>query len=157
MKLYAGQVERGAYFLHEHPAGATSWELESVRALLARDGVERIVSDQCQLGQETENGDPIKKPSKFMTNSPCIAQALRKRCNGKRGWCSRFRGGRHALCNGERAKAAAIYPFALCRAILTGFGKQMLADGRLKPGSVGLNCCMIDWGEPDLLETHLIA
>ena len=61
------------------------------------------------------------------------------------------------MCNGERAKQAAIYPFALCRAILRGFRDQMVADGRLQPGSVGLNCVMLDGGDERLVETRYIA
>ena len=60
------------------------------------------------------------------------------------------------MCNGETAKAAAIYPFALCRAILTGFRDQMLADGRLEPGAVGLNCVMLDRPEQEV-ESFYIA
>ena len=60
------------------------------------------------------------------------------------------------MCNGETAKAAAIYPFALCRAILTGFRDQMIADGRLAPGSIGLNCVMLE-GREETSESHWIA
>ena len=102
-------------------------------------------------------GCPIRKPTKFMTNSSCIGAALSRRCSGKLGACSRPKGGRHALCNGARAKAAAIYPFALCRAILTGFRDQMVVDGRLERGSVGLNCVMLDERQAELKETHWYA
>ena len=44
-----------------------------------------------------KDGGPIKKPTKFMTNSAGIAKALSNRCGGKLGWCSRLSGGRHAL------------------------------------------------------------
>ena len=44
----------------------------------------------------------------------------------------------------KRQNGAAIYPFELCRAILRGFRNQMIADDKLKPGSVGLNCMMRD-------------
>ena len=106
------------------------------------NGVRVAVGDQCQYDATTRAGEPLKKPTKFMTNSEHIAESFSKRCSGKLGWCSR--GQKHALCNGQRAKDAAIYPFALCRAILVGFRSQILADGRLKPGSVGLNCIMLD-------------
>ena len=70
MKLYARQMELGGYFLHEHPDTATSWQLPSVRALLARKGVGRVTGDQCQFGQEIDDREPIKKPTGFMSNSP---------------------------------------------------------------------------------------
>ena len=154
MELYKLQADAGRYFLHEHPASAMSWAEPEVRRIAQMQGVQIAVGDQCMYEAADKDGDPIKKPTKFMTNSACIAEALSKRCGGKLGWCSRPSGGRHALCNGNRAKAAAIYPFALCRAILTGFRDQMILDGRLKPGSVGLNCVMLDGGDPQLVEDH---
>ena len=33
----------------------------------------------------------------------------------------------------------------------------MLADGRLKPGSMGLNCVMLDGGAPDTVEERYVA
>ena len=33
----------------------------------------------------------------------------------------------------------------------------MMADGKLKPGSVGLNCAMVDGGVEQLQESHWIA
>ena len=60
--LYHKQVDRGACFLHEHPALATSWREKPVRELLEREEVMRIVADQCQLGKQTDAGDPLRKP-----------------------------------------------------------------------------------------------
>ena len=54
--LYRKQMDRGAVFLHEHPALATSWREKTVRELLGRKEVMRIVADQCQLGQQTDAG-----------------------------------------------------------------------------------------------------
>ena len=48
------------------------------------------------------------------------------------------------MCNGRTSKEAAIYPFELCKDILTGFRNHMLIDGRLSRGSVGLNCIVRD-------------
>ena len=138
------QIEAGRYFLHEHPASAMSWAEEEVRRIARMQGVQVVVGDQCQYDDSDKRGNPIKKPTRFMTNSVHIGRALSRRCEGKLGNCSRRKGGAHALCNGETAKAAAIYPFALCRAILTGFRDQMIGDKRLAPGSVGLNCVMLD-------------
>ena len=47
-------------------------------------------------------------------------------------------GGQHATCSGSRAKAAAIYPFALCKAILQGIRNQLRIDHRLQEGIYGL-------------------
>jgi len=157
MELYAIQHAAGRYFLHEHPAGAMSWAEAEVMQIALMPNVVIVVGDQCQYNAEDTVGSPIKKPTKFMTNSSCIGDALSRRCSGKLGACSRPKGGHHALCNGARAKAAAIYPFALCRAILTGFRDQMVADGRLERGAVGLNCVMLDEQQAESRETHWYA
>ena len=71
-ELYKLQAEAGRYFLHEHPAQATSWQLAEVRELLETNGVQRVVGDQCQYGQETGASDPVKKPTGWLSNSPEI-------------------------------------------------------------------------------------
>ena len=50
-------------------------------------GVQTITMDKCQLGQCDSEGDPVKKPTKWMSNSEHILKALNKRCPGKQGWC----------------------------------------------------------------------
>ena len=118
-----------------------------MRQIELMENVKVVIGDQCQYQLVDKDGVPIKKPTKFITNSShiLVGAALSRRCSAKGGSCSRQRGGRHALCNGSRAKEAAVYPLAVCRAILTGFRDQMLADGRLAPGAVGLNCVMLDY------------
>ena len=97
-----------------------------------------IVSDQCQFGQVTREGGPVKKPTRWMSNSPKILEALNKRCTGKDGKCSRRAGGVHKLCAGRVAREAQEYPFQLCRATLKGCRKQLLADGLMQVGLVGM-------------------
>ena len=55
------QVDSQRYFLHEHPAGATSWQLVCVKELLSHDKVERVNGDQCQYDQADASGAPIRK------------------------------------------------------------------------------------------------
>ena len=43
--LYRRQIARGAYFLHEHPAHATSWSEPCVKSLLQLRGVSRVLAD----------------------------------------------------------------------------------------------------------------
>ena len=154
-KMYAKQLDRGAYFLHEHPAGATSWKQDCIQRLLARDGVDRVVADQCQHGQETEDGDPLKKPTGFLSNSAEILRVLERRCKGRKGLCSREAGGRHALCNGKVARRAAIFHAKMCEAILEGMRNQCVADGLLKIGEVGLGVHMLD-GDDELAACNLL-
>ena len=156
MELYQLQAENIRYFLREHPASASSWAEPEVRRIMQMDRVQVATADQCQYEAQDKCGVPIKKPTRFMTNSCHIADALNARCSGRGCWCSRKAGGKHALCNGERAKAAATYQFALCRAILTSFRNQVIADGRLLRGAVGLNCVMLD-GHEQLVVTNYVA
>ena len=75
--------------------------------------------------KQTAHGEElfVKKPSRFMTMSPHIGQALSWKCQGKH---------RHIeLAGSGRTKKPEIYPGALCRAILRGLVKQMQSDDRL--------------------------
>eukprot|EP00969_Alexandrium_andersonii_P144798 6403141-Alexandrium_andersonii.AAC.1 len=53
IKLYEAQLDRGARFLHEHPASAPSWSSEGMRRLLARPGVPSGIGHMCRLGMRT--------------------------------------------------------------------------------------------------------
>ena len=155
MQLYQMQIEGGRYFIHEHPSSATSWAESEVRRIMQMDVLRVASADQCHYNATTRSGEPLKKPTRFMTNSLLVAEALGRRCSGSGGICSR--GAPHALCNGQRAKDAAIYPIELCRAILVGIHSQMIADGRLKPGEVCLNCVLFDCGEPRAVEENYVV
>ena len=102
----------------------------------------RAVGDQCQYGAQIKSGqhsgDPIKKPTGFMTNSSEIAAALSMRCTGQQGQCSRAKGGTHRLCSGKHAREAAKYPRDLCRAVLRGIRNQLKKDGLLIDGCYGI-------------------
>ena len=71
--LYWKQVEGGRVFVHEHPAGASSWELPEMRELMRAADVRVVRTDQCMLGLTTKgdkgNGQAsAMKPTKFITN-----------------------------------------------------------------------------------------
>jgi hypothetical protein len=118
-ELYELQIEGQRYFLHEHPAGATSWKLPCIDRVTQQPGVTIVRGDQCQYGAEAGD-DPVNKPTRFMTNALQLAKALSKTCEGRKGFCSRPKGGQHRWCSGKVAADAAIYPLQLCRAILRG-------------------------------------
>ena len=85
--LYNLQWEAGRYFLHEHPASASSWQESCAQRMLNKHGVMKVVGDQCRYGLVATDGEytgPAKKSTGFMTNSPCIAAALNKRCMNTR-------------------------------------------------------------------------
>ena len=119
-KLYRKQLESDAYFLHEHPAYATSWKTPDVTEVFAMHAVSRIVADKCQLGRQTDSGESLKKPTGFMSNAPELPKELDRRCFGRNGLCSRPKCGRHAECIGKTAQRAAIFQEELCAAILRG-------------------------------------
>ena len=101
-KLYKMQMENGLYFIHEHPAGAKSWDNELIRRLTEKTGVYTVIGDMCRYGmkQEDELGTGlVKKRTMFMTNAEMIAGRLAKRCNG---------GHRHIELINGRAKMADI-------------------------------------------------
>ena len=99
---------------------------------------QRITGDQCQYGQESFKADPVKKPTGWLSNSPEILKKLERRCRGKRGECTRPRGGRPASASGRVAREAAVYPFQLCRALLEGCRNQLRKDGKLHDGMHGI-------------------
>ena len=70
VELYRIQHKAGRYFLHEHPAHASSWQTEQIDKLAREDGILRVTCDQCQYGCESEKGAPIMKPTSFLTNAP---------------------------------------------------------------------------------------
>ena len=123
--LYRRQMREGRLFLHEHPAGATSWGLEMVKKLLEEEGVFTTVADQCEYGLETTTQDrkgrvPARKRTRFATNVWMIAQELGRKCSGTHD--------HGPLIGDKRASNAARYPQGLCEAICRG----LLAEQKLK-------------------------
>eukprot|EP00969_Alexandrium_andersonii_P237185 10469955-Alexandrium_andersonii.AAC.1 len=50
VKLYCAQLERGAHFLREHPATASSWDEQRAQDLLGEPGVSYGVGHMCRIG-----------------------------------------------------------------------------------------------------------
>ena len=48
VELYRIQAKAGWYFLHEHPAYASSWQTEIIESVMNDDGVIKATCDQCQ-------------------------------------------------------------------------------------------------------------
>ena len=89
--LYEEQVKSGRFFIHEHPALATSWEEPAVKRVkkLANVQVSRV--DACQYGMTgTYHGEdlPVKKPTRWMTNMKGVTEVLHRMCSGRNGLCS---------------------------------------------------------------------
>ena len=117
-QCYWDQIERGMFFLHEHPATASSWGLNALQELEAYPGIHVVTADMCRWGMRVrdeipeDQGQPylVKKPTKWMTNCKPLAELLSLRCDGTH---SHVR-----LEGGTLTKRAASYPVSLVRDIL---------------------------------------
>ena len=123
--LYREQAKAGRYYLHEHPASASSWHEPSILELQQDFGGMVAIAHMCQFGMMSEDmyGEGlVKKPTKFLTNAPELLKWLERKCGGDH---------RHVTLIGGRAKACEVYPTVLCEAIVQGLRDQLLHDGRL--------------------------
>ena len=140
IKMYELQWREGRYFLHEHPETASSWQEDCVKKMLQRQGVVRFTGDQCRYGLTSSDGHregPARKRTSFMTNSPCIVKKLSLRCPNSRD----YKVHDHVVLINGRAKAAQVYPPALCRAVCVGLNEQIEADrkGRFLIANINAN------------------
>ena len=134
VQLYWEQISRGRFFIHEHPATASSWGLPMIKELERHPGVQIVTGDMCRWGmtldRDTLVEEPtklVKKPTKWMTNSPILAKLLQSRCNGQH---------EHERLEGSsrtRTKQAESYPIPLVRAILNKIHqtKRMKMDANM--------------------------
>ena len=113
--LYKIQLDGGRHFLHEHPAGASSWKDPWVTKIMSHPRVRQVVSDQCEYGLLTPDLDgnpvPAKKPTRWISSSAQMIKRLSKRCSGNH---------LHQHLVGGRAKAAEDYSLELVTEILRG-------------------------------------
>ena len=115
-QLYKMQVQGGRYLPHGHPASASSWQGRCIKEVLKLDGVRRVLGDQCCYGLKTMGryGERLaRKTTACMTNSPCIALQLQRRCPNTRGYQEHG----HVRLQGGRANAAQVYPLESCKAV----------------------------------------
>ena len=74
--------------------------------------------------RDQEREGPARKRTGFLTNSPCIAKRLELRCPNTK--ANKIHD--HVVLINGRAKAAQVYPPALCRAVCVGFIEQLEVD-----------------------------
>ncbi len=82
VKCYFKQLREGRWFLHERPRRARSWRTASMQRLLKRPGVFVVDAHMCEFGLKDvfEEGEMlVKKPTRFLTNSPELAMVLGRR------------------------------------------------------------------------------
>ena len=83
MKICAIQARANRYFVFEHPANATSWDMAEVKKVHSMEGVLKIKFDMCQFGMEAKDPTdgvigPVQKRTAVLTNSYEVAQRLRR-------------------------------------------------------------------------------
>ena len=109
VSLYLIQIQEGRLFLHEHPTGATNWDLEQIKELEREADVNLYTVDLIFA----------KKTMRFITNSFEIDMELQKKCNEDRV--------HQELAEGS-VKWTARYPRNLCRAICKGLLREIRND-----------------------------
>ena len=114
------QHRRGGYFIFEQPHSAASWREPVVQEMVQSSEVVHVVLDMCMFGMSVGGGGLNRKPTGVATNSPCIAEAIARRCDGKHG---------HTHTLNGKPKLAQEYPEEFCKAVLSGMRKQLKADG----------------------------
>ena len=116
IRIYRYQLSQGRHFLHEHPYGASSWNLDSIRQLLRDPRVQWTRADQCEYGLKTYSDEGVEMPAQkstcFMTSSWALADELSQRCRRDHV--------QQDLLGKNRAKDAAKYPDGLVSAICRG-------------------------------------
>ena len=120
-ELYKQQIKEGRWFLHVHPASATSWSLKDITDVMDMEGVDVTAADQCMFGLKTwgmdgKSWEPAVKKTRFMSNSPEILSELTRKCDEQH---------RHQQLLWSRAGPAARYPEGLCRVICMGLLKGL--------------------------------
>ena len=158
-ELYQMQMDNGLYFLHEHPMFATSWSIQEMKEIAQRPGVQRVRGDQCQFGAEIKvgkyTGDPIMKPSGFLTNSPALVRVLDVRCAGMGGQCSRPEGGTHRLCSDPMRLRQRSTPSSCARQYFEESGISSVKTGNSRTAATEYRCPMrISRLRPTYVDQH---
>ena len=156
VQVYRDQLNRGAHFLHEHPASAGSWYTQCMRELVADPRVTTTISDQCQYGLRLHDASgregPAMKTTMWATSAQEVARVLSARCPNPRTH------GHVVIMGGAMSRAAAVYPTALCHAIALGVNRQLERESAGAPKYIlqrlNKGTAVID---PDMLQTASAA
>ena len=116
------QVSEERLFCFEHPAPAKSWSTTKLQTYVDTPATYQVTFDQCAVGLVSPLGTPIKKRTRFWTNSPGICKVFaEKQCT-----CTV----EHRRIQGSEAgyklsKWAQKYPAKMVKAILDGALQDM--------------------------------
>ncbi|CAK9032260.1 unnamed protein product [Durusdinium trenchii] len=111
------QAESGRGFILEHPASASSWQIDCVQAMMALPNAQVSKFDQCRYGLRGPGGSLMRKGTKLLSNIPQIQAEF----HGKACMC-RQRGETHEQIQGSvngvrRSTHAQVYPDGMVRAL----------------------------------------
>ena len=111
------QHRRGRLFAFEQPDGSMAWKEECIRSIAeTAEGVTTVKSDMCAFGMNVNGNGLNLKTTKWMTNCDEIAEEVGIKCNGDHP---------HVPLVGGLPKKAAVYPEALCQALVQGLKKYI--------------------------------
>ena len=123
------RYDKDVIFSTNTQQGVASWREECIQDILGKHGVMHVKVDQCQYGLMSKDGlgeGFVRKSTGFMTNAPCVAMELMRRCPNR---CRKM-AHRHVTLEGGRTRPAQVYPDELCRAICRGMMDQIDRDRR---------------------------
>ena len=83
--LAKAQMERGKYFVYEHPKLAAPLQNRDIVEPISMAGMMQIELDRCEVGLTFKHKDgiaPAKKPTTLLTNSVEVDRIMSRRCRG---------------------------------------------------------------------------
>ena len=95
--------------MHEHPAGATSWNMPEMVSLLARGEVDAVTMDMCMFGMKaTKDGKEylVQKKTRIVSSSQEVLKNVGRKCPNAGG----EKVHEHVVLEGERTRKAQVYP-----------------------------------------------
>ena len=111
------QAEEGRGFIFEHPASASSWDIDAVQTMMGLPGAQVSKFDQCRYDLRGPGGKLMKKATKLLSNLPQIHAEF----HGKTCQCREI-GETHEQIQGSlngvrRSTHAQVYPAAMVQAL----------------------------------------
>ena len=124
VRMYKLQLDGKRFFVHEHPVGASSWQMSEMIELIARDGVDVVSVDMCQFGMKTVGKDgegPARKRTKIASNSKEVLKRVGRKCPNSGGPGEPHK---HVHLESGKTRQAQVYPREFCRAVCEGVAAE---------------------------------
>ena len=123
IEIYIMQVEARRCFVHEHPVGASSWDMKEMIELMMGEDVGTVTVDMCSFGMTaTDKGreGPVQKATRIVSNSHEVLKRVDRKCPNRGG----VKVHDHVVLEGGRTKQAQVYPREFCRAVCEGIAAE---------------------------------